>query len=232
MKTWISLFWSWYKISIHSGDVHIYVCYVCLYIYIKMNDKYVYMYRKMYNHISVCVCIHICTFVLNSGRVQTDEVVKSRHCTIAYILLSVARTPQPRLEPAPVHANGPAALQGCVMHGQALRAHLDAVTLGSRPVCSTPYIAGLLDCGRYYAKAVALLISERNYKKIMLRGNILWVWTLQWLQCFFLYLEKVVIVLSRQYTASNIAMGSFNKVLGISKVFGQYKRKPKSVTER
>lgn len=44
---------------------------------------------------------------------------------------------------------------------------------GLQTLLLDPYVTSLLDCGRPCAMAVALLVSERNYKKIMLKGSIL-----------------------------------------------------------
>lgn len=64
--------------------------------------------------------------------------------------------------------------------------------------------------------ALALLISEKNYQKYHTKKKYFMSLDASVTARLFLHLEKVVIVLSRQCTASDIVMGSFKKVLGIS----------------
>lgn len=87
---------------------YIYI-WVCLYIHIT-EFKYVFMYKSTNIH------VYIHTFALLS-QIQVECKIKIliKHCTIAYILLSVARTTQPWLESVPIHVNGhPLAEHWCI----------------------------------------------------------------------------------------------------------------------
>lgn len=111
---------------------------------------------------SVSLYIYICTFVLNSGGVQT-EVGKSGHFTIAYILLSVARTPQPQLKPVLLHANKQP-LTGLRGAWPSPETSPSCYQPGHQTLLLHPGVTGLLDSGRPYAMAVALLILKENTK--------------------------------------------------------------------
>lgn len=165
-----------------------------------MNDKYVCTYKQTYNRI--CAYIYTCAFVLYSGGMQTEEVGKSRRCTIAYIFLSVARTPQPRLERVPIPANGPATY---VTHGQTQELPFTpsvwAPDPPAPPLRNRP--AGLRQAlcnGCCFARLREKLQKDRAKRKHFMSLDAS-VTTM-----LFLYPENVVIALPRQYTASNIVM--------------------------
>lgn len=62
-------------------------------------DVCIYVQTNVQLHLCVCVSIFM---LFSLGEVQTEEVDKSKHCTITYSFLAAARTKQPQLEPVSV----------------------------------------------------------------------------------------------------------------------------------
>lgn len=146
--------------------------------------------------------MYTCAFVLYSGGVQTEEVDKSRRCTIAYIFLSVARTPQPRLERVPIPANRPA-----MYVITAKRRELPfmpsawAPDPSARPRRNWP--AGLRQA---LCNGCCFACLREKLQKDRAKRNHFMSLDASVTIMHFLYPENVVIALSRRYTASNIVM--------------------------